>query len=201
MPRVCQTCGREVAEAAYCPFCSQPTIESFLARLGQRDALTIRKLFNRRKQWILIVCVGCFLIAFPVGGLLKAIMPNVSLAYFAPFFAGFAITVVYARFFAFRCPRCGNNWGVFASGNNVGAIDRNIRYCPFCSVDIDAEIDPVSYKPTAFLKEWGQRGIESKNTDIQLPPGEQKANTDIQLPPGKADKEQQSDGQKERVQP
>jgi hypothetical protein len=110
--------------------------------------------------------------------------------FFAPFFvvALFlffvvgVITVAYGRFYAFPCPRCEKNI-------NLNAIGQNVRYCPFCGMGLDVAIDPESHEPTESLKkEWGQRGLEIKNTDIQLPPGKQKGDADIQLPPGKEEK-------------
>jgi hypothetical protein len=46
---------------------------------------------------------------------------------------------------AFPCPHCGVRWGSLAlwsgwSGLSV-SIDKRIRFCPFCGVDIDSEED------------------------------------------------------------
>lgn len=196
MPRVCKTCGREAADAAYCPFCSEstiehvpyaPTIEHVPARLSRSDALTIRTLFERRKRWITAASLGCMLMA--MGGSLLASFLNISPAYaFFPLLAVFLITLMFAQSFAFHCPLCDKNLGQFAMQSNFSGTHQSIRYCPFCGVSLDVEIDPESHKPMELLKEkWEQRALEIKNMDIQLPPGEQKANTDIQLPPGKED--------------
>jgi hypothetical protein len=192
MPRVCKSCGREAAEAAYCPFCSKPTIEyvpyaptiELPARLSRSDALTIRKLFERRKRWITAVIIGCILMA--LGGALLASLLKISPVYsFIPFFAVFVITIIFAQSSAFHCPLCDKNLNQLVMQGNFMGIDQNIRYCPFCGVGLDVEIDPESHKPMELLKEkWEQRGLENKNKDIQVPPAEQKANTDIQLPPG-----------------
>jgi hypothetical protein len=92
------------------------------------------------------------------------------------------ITAVYGRIYAFLCPRCKKTI-------DLNAIGQNVRYCPSCGMDLDVEIDPESHEPTELLKrEWGQRGLEVKNTDIQLPPRKQKGNANIRFPSGKEGK-------------
>jgi hypothetical protein len=46
---------------------------------------------------------------------------------------------------AFPCPHCGVRWGSLAlwsgwSGLSM-SLDKRIRFCPFCGVDIDSEHD------------------------------------------------------------
>jgi DNA-directed RNA polymerase subunit RPC12/RpoP len=113
-------------------------------------------------------------------------LQNVSTGYFCAviffFSAFFLIGVLYGSPFPFQCSRCGKNF-------DLNAIDQNISYCPYCGVDLNVLIDPKSYEPTEFLKkEWGQRGSEIKNTDIQLPSRNPKGNAGIQLSPGKEEK-------------
>ncbi len=178
MPRACRTCGRVVAEAAYCPFCAEPTIEHVPVHRNRSDARTIRTLLERRRTVTAGMCVFSFLIAF--GGMFLAILLNARPAPFIVVFISFAlfpIAILYGTPFPFRCSRCGNNI-------ELNAIDQNNRYCPHCGVDLAVENAPESHEPAVCLKkEWGQREI--KNTDIQLSSGIRKGDTDLQLPPGK----------------
>jgi hypothetical protein len=176
-----------VAGAAYCPFCAELTVEHVPVHGNRSDAITIRKLFNRKKQQseIVVLISLCSLpMAFLGWCLAMDGFLQVSPAYpVALFGAGILITVLYARKFVIRCPRCEKKL------DHLISIDQNIRYCPFCGLDFDVEIDPESHEPAEFLKKgWGQRGLEIKSTDIQLPSRIQKANADIQLPPGKEEK-------------
>jgi hypothetical protein len=182
MPRACKACGRVVAEAAYCPFCSQPTIEHIPAHSSQNDAMTIRERFERKKPSDTGGFDGSSLIAS--GGLILVALVSRSpafivLAIFAfiviQIVAFIVIPIVREETVAKCCPRC---------VANLGQFNQNIRYCPFCGVDLNVEINRKSHEPTEFLKkEWKQREI--KNTDIQLPSGIRKVDTDLQLPPGK----------------
>lgn len=191
MPRACRICSRVVAEAAFCPFCSEPTVEHIPIRRNRSDAMTIRRQFEQRSSWIAFVTFfSCLGPSVAIG--LTAFSQFITQAYsfMAPFFllamllflvVGM-ITIVYGRTYAFPCPRCQKNI-------NLNQIGRNVRYCPFCGLDLDVEIDPDSDEPTGFLKEeWRQQGLEIKKTAIQLSPGMQKGNTAIQLPPGKEEK-------------
>jgi predicted RNA-binding Zn-ribbon protein involved in translation (DUF1610 family) len=118
MPRVCKTCGREVAEAAYCPFCSQPTIEHVPVRLNRSYAVTLRTLVERKKRQATIISFCGVLVA--LGGALLGtflyILLNISLGYFwIPYFAFVVITtILYGRSFTFRCPRCDKDLIQFA---------------------------------------------------------------------------------------
>jgi endogenous inhibitor of DNA gyrase (YacG/DUF329 family) len=186
MHRECIKCGRVVAEARYCPFCSEPTIEHFPARLSQRDAMTIRELFEWKQRSITgFVGVVVLIMLIAVGGwALLASFLNVTSAFVGLFAAVLSLTFIligrfYERLFAFRCPRCEQKI------DHLITRDQNIRYCPFCSVDLNVEIIRKSLGSTEFLnKEGGQCGLEIKNTDIQLPPRKQKANADLRLPHG-----------------
>lgn len=187
MPRACKTCGRVVAEATYCPFCSEPTIEYVPVRRNRRDAMTIRREFEQRKGWIAIVSlisyftplgIVFFQILFGIDQFYPILSPFIVIALIS-FFTLALYIVLYERSYAFPCPRCAKNI-------DLKAIGKNVRYCPFCGMDLDVEIDPESDEPTGLLKEeWNQQGFEIKKTAIQLSPAMQKGNTAIQLPAGK----------------
>jgi hypothetical protein len=189
-----------VAEAAYCPFCSEPTIEyvplcseptieHVPVRLKRSYSETLRTLVKRKKHWDTGFGLVCGLLT--VGGyllvILLCILLNISMVYsLITLFAAFVIPLIFGRSFTFRCPRCDKDLVPFAmQGNSVG-IDQDIRFCPFCGLDLDEKIDPQSYEPTECVERESVQGeLEIKNMAIQLPHGKQKAGTDIQLPPGK----------------
>jgi ribosomal protein L37AE/L43A len=184
MPRVCKTCGRKVAEAAYCPFCSEPTIEYVPVPVHRSEGSEVRTLLtefqrrnNRRMEFVTSIIVPLTL----VGLALKDFVPIVSLAFFVLVGAVYSLTLFYGLLSACPCPRCEKNLAHLRG--------QNIRYCPYCGVDLAVEIYPKSQEVTEVLKKVsGQPGSEIKNTNIQLSPEQQRASTDIQLLPGKAEK-------------
>jgi|SRR5579884_2860921 len=180
MPRACTKCGRVVAEAAYCPFCSEPTIEHIPVPEKRSDIRTILTVFAEKNPWLEYVAIISMLIAFP-GALAIAFVSSIGIACFVFFGAVLLFTMLYAHLPSLRCPRCEKNLA-----HQTG---QNIRYCPYCGVDLAVEIYPKSQEVTEFLKKVsGQPGVEIKNTDIQLPPRNRKGNTDIQLPLGNEEK-------------
>lgn len=184
MPRVCETCGRGVAEAAYCPFCSGPTIDYVPVPVNRSEGSEIRTILtefqrrnNRRMEFVTSIIVPITL----VGLALNAFAPIIGLALFVLVGAVYSLTVFYGLLPACPCPRCEKKLAHLRG--------QNIRYCPYCGVDLAVEIYPKSHELTEFLKQVsGQPGSEIKNTDIQFPSEKERANTDIQLPPGKAEK-------------
>jgi hypothetical protein len=150
-------------------------------------------LVERKKRQATIVSLCGTLVA--LGGVLLGtflyILLNISIGYFWIAYFAFVVitTILYRRSFTFRCPRCDKDLIQFAMQGNSAGTDQNIRFCPFCGLDLDEKIDPESRGPTEVLeRESGQGGFEIKNTNIQLSPDKQKASTNIQLPPGKEDK-------------
>jgi hypothetical protein len=203
MPRVCKTCGRVVAEAAYCPFCSEatiehvplcsePTIEHVPASFKRSYAETLRTLVERKKRSDTGFASVCFLSA--LGGVLLVallhIYLNISMAFLCiAYIAAFLIPAIFAPSFIFRCPRCDKDLVPFAMQGNFVGTGQNLRFCPFCGLDLDEKIDPRSHEPSEFLGRESEQGeFEIKNTAIQLPHGKQTASTDIQLSPGKEGK-------------
>ncbi|MHB1426146.1 MAG: hypothetical protein ACYC3I_23530 [Gemmataceae bacterium] len=103
--------------------------------------MTIRMLIEAKKRrYVVVAILG---IAIAIGGVileeLKILNMDVPLAAL-PGLAIFIFTLLYANFFAFRCPRCGGNWAVLAVQRYFFILDRRIRYCPYCGADIDNEI-------------------------------------------------------------
>jgi endogenous inhibitor of DNA gyrase (YacG/DUF329 family) len=170
MPRKCITCGRMVAEATRCPFCSGLTVECIPAHENANYAKMLRIQFERRKRWIIIISslfvivtiALCFfsgkLVVYPVvifflsfvGSLLFYVIDGL-------------ITWASGCFYLCTCPRCKKNIDVMAIGQNV-------RYCPFCGIDLEEQIVSDSSEPADFFdKECGQRESETKSTDIKVP--------------------------------
>jgi hypothetical protein len=61
--------------------------------------------------------------------------------------------LLHAHFFAFRCPRCDENWAVLAmqGSRSFLGFDQRIRYCPFSGTDIDGELSAEESAATAVV--------------------------------------------------
>lgn len=111
--------------------------------------MTIRTLFERKKRRLM--GVAYISIAFGMVGVtlqqnfLSIVPPYAAL----PAFAVFALTLLYANLFAFWCPQCQKNWGTLAMQTPLFRLDRDIRYCPYCGADIDAELPIEQHVPTS----------------------------------------------------
>ena len=106
--------------------------------------MTIRMIIERKKRRIMVVVLlGFALAAF------SAILAELNFLNIEPRFAVlpggtlFALALLYANLFAFRCPQCHGRWEalVLRGGRSFFALDRRIRYCLFCGIDIDAELN------------------------------------------------------------
>jgi hypothetical protein len=104
--------------------------------------MTIRMLIERQKLRIMVVA----LLGFAIGAA-GVILAQLKVLNVEPRFAVlpggalFTLALLYANLFAFRCPRCGGRWEALAMGRgSFFALDRSLRYCPFCGADIDAEL-------------------------------------------------------------
>lgn len=184
MPRACTKCGRVVAEAAYCPFCSEPTIVYVPAPVQRNEGSEVRTILTefQRKKARLIAFVG--MILWPtilVGRALTPYAPIVVLVVSLVIGAVYCLALLCALSSTCPCPRCQENLAHLTG--------QNVRYCPCCGADLAVEIYPKSNELTEFLNKLsGQPGVEITSTDIQIPPGKPAANTDIQIPPGKVEK-------------
>src|SRR5262249_3032435 len=145
MPRACRACGRVVAEAAYCPFCSQPTIEHIPVPVQRSEGSEVRTIlteFAQRNRWIADVVIISWLVFFPGVILAMVFLSSVSIACFVLFGAVLLLllTILYAHSLSLRCPRCEKDLRPL--------LDQNIRYCPFCGADLAVEIYPKSHELT-----------------------------------------------------
>jgi len=102
--------------------------------------MTLRESIAKRKRAAGIVTYAA-LAWFAAGmGLSGAEPPWVFLAVpgFLVFFAG----TFYLLFFL-RCPRCGGAIGYVVSYlSSPFSISRRVRFCPFCGVSLDSELEP-----------------------------------------------------------
>lgn len=175
MPRVCTKCSRLVAEAAYCPFCSEPTIEHNPVPVNRSEGSEVRTIltgFAEKNRWIPVVLTISWLMVSTGGVLAVKFVPCIGIACFVLFGAVLLLTIRYAQSLFLRCPRCEKNLAHLTG--------QNIRYCPFCGADLAVEIYPQRHELTEFLKKVsGKPGLEITNTDIQRPPGKQRENTSI----------------------
>ena len=185
MPRACTKCGRLVAEAAYCPFCSEPTIEHVPVPVHRSEGSEVRTILTvstEKNPWVEYIVIISIPMAFAGASLAMIFVPCIGIACFVLFGAVFFLMIHCAGSSTLHCPRCEKNLAHLTG--------QNVRYCPFCGADLAVEIYPKSDELTEFFnKISGQPGVEIKSTDIQIPPGKPTANTDIQIPPGKVEKE------------
>ncbi len=110
--------------------------------------MTIREHLNariRRSHNGMLSGIALILVGMYVAALLRsswaAIVPGV----------GFILAVASGlyRTFGIRCPHCRNPVGVFATNPLGGArgLSRKVKVCPFCVVDLDAEMGARSGQP------------------------------------------------------
>ena len=99
--------------------------------------MTIRQELSRRKRKIMII--GYSGLAFTIIGVMLSdksqglpLLPLIG-------FVVFAVCVLQVMY-TIKCPRCGGNLGQASMNySSPFSIGKAIRYCPFCSADLDAE--------------------------------------------------------------
>ncbi|MCU0290517.1 MAG: hypothetical protein MUF10_00790 [Thermoanaerobaculaceae bacterium] len=108
--------------------------------------MTIREHFNTRKKRVLTALLACALLAVASA--------FVSVRYEAVFLLTLAcvltaIVVMYlAVILGFRCPRCRGQWGYLAMySGGVFSIRKDLRFCPYCGVEIDQALGVDSLQP------------------------------------------------------
>lgn len=58
-------------------------------------------------------------------------------------FAVFSLSMFYV-FWGIRCPRCRRRLTPIMSYGSPLSISKKIKYCPFCGVDIDSELEEIT---------------------------------------------------------
>jgi hypothetical protein len=95
--------------------------------------MTIRESLNQKRRRL-------FYFALPLWALFAFAAATDRPWLVIPTFMGFMAAVIY-QFYGFRCPLCGGNLGVaLGHPGNVFTFGKKVRFCPFCSVDLDSEI-------------------------------------------------------------
>ena len=102
--------------------------------------MTIRNYLNRRMVSTFGVMLGCFAL-FAGGGLLSTIHPWFTFAVFLGF-GGFAVCILFLNF-SVRCPKCRHRISglAFLPAGGYFRLSKALRFCPFCGVGLDAEVD------------------------------------------------------------
>ncbi len=60
-------------------------------------------------------------------------------------FIGFLVlllSIIYV-FWGIRCPNCRNRLTPITSYGSPFSVSRKIKYCPFCAIDIDSELQEI----------------------------------------------------------
>ncbi len=100
--------------------------------------MSIRSEINKTKRTLdMIACVGFALFLFSLVLIEKApFLPAIAIAGFAIFFG--AITY---SFYGIKCLKCKGPFGyVVVAMGTLFRISKKIRYCPFCGIDLDADL-------------------------------------------------------------
>jgi len=102
--------------------------------------MTVRDYLNKKIVRVYIIMLICFvlfavLIIFERPAGLTALLPITP-------FIGFVACIVYLNF-GIRCPDCKNPVAYlsFMSFGGYFCISKKIRFCPFCGIEMDLDID------------------------------------------------------------
>ena len=106
----------------------------------EASAMTIRDAINRQKRRAALVTYGGFaLFAAPL--LLSTVFRGIPEIIAAP---GFVLVMagVITMLFVIRCPKCRGSIGYAVSyPGTPWSVSKKIRFCPFCGVPFDSEIE------------------------------------------------------------
>jgi hypothetical protein len=100
--------------------------------------MTMREYFNRRKKRVLLALTACALLAI-ASALVSVRYETAFLLTLACVVAG--IVIMYsAVMFGFHCPLCRGQWGYLAMySGRLFSIRKDLRSCPYCGAEVDAE--------------------------------------------------------------
>ncbi|MEW6338535.1 MAG: hypothetical protein AB1625_14205 [Acidobacteriota bacterium] len=103
--------------------------------------MTIRDRLNARKKRVVYALGGCALIA--VSTALVSVRHDVVFLFTLASVAAAIVIMYSAVLFGFRCPRCRGQWGYLAMySGGACSIRKDLRFCPYCGVEIDRESGP-----------------------------------------------------------
>jgi hypothetical protein len=101
--------------------------------------MTIRTQMRKKKlQLLILTWAGIAL--FILGMILSEKSERIALLSFIGFAVFFVLISLYG-YWAMRCPRCKGNLGHFLYYGPPFSVSKKVRFCPFCGVDIDIELD------------------------------------------------------------
>jgi len=106
--------------------------------------LTIRERISRRKRKAGLAAYGGFAL-FALGLFLDG-SGRTWLIMAIPGIVVFVGATLYLQFFV-RCPACGGAIGYATSySSSPLSVSRKIRFCPFCGINLDSELDEREVK-------------------------------------------------------
>jgi len=56
-------------------------------------------------------------------------------------FSVFFVSISFYGYWAMRCPHCKGNLGHFLYYGPPFSVSKKVKYCPFCGVDVDIELE------------------------------------------------------------
>jgi ammonia channel protein AmtB len=101
--------------------------------------MTIRDEMRRKKRRLLIITWSGIAL-FILGILLSEKLGSTPLIPFVGF-AVFCVSITLYGYWAMRCPHCKGNLGHFLYYGPPFSVSNKVKYCPFCGVDIDMELE------------------------------------------------------------
>ncbi len=112
--------------------------------------MTIRKKLSNSKRKITIIMWSGFVASFGifVAGIIMQDEYATGNPLARPLFIiamiGYGLTFIYFMYHFYRgipCPKCKTPWGYIVINRGVFSIFKKIKYCPFCGVDVDSELE------------------------------------------------------------
>ena len=101
--------------------------------------MSLRDAINRRRRKSGMIMMAGFAL-FALGGIASSTNSSFIALSLVGFFM-FGGGIVY-QFYGIRCPRCGGKIGFALNGfGNPFGVPSQFRFCPFCGVSLDADID------------------------------------------------------------
>ncbi len=107
---------------------------------------TVRDHLNRKVVPAFSLMLVCFVL-FALMGVAKSAWQGIHWLPFLPFL-GVIACILYLSY-GVRCPNCGGSIGhlPFLPGGGYVRFSRKLKYCPFCGVEFDRELESLGEEP------------------------------------------------------
>ena len=100
--------------------------------------MTIRTYLNTRKRRVVVVLLGCAVVA--VASAFLSVQHEILFLLTLVCVVAALVVMYLAVILGFRCPVCRGQWGYLAMySGRLFSIRKDLRYCPYCGAEIDNE--------------------------------------------------------------